>query len=127
MPSKRTQRRAFERYGEIVYEEENVGKHSKARRKRKPKKPSLKAQRKLRNLYLRADILVLPYGEREVKVLLQKARKEFDEQGMITIKTSVELVRAGQNVYDLEALWKNLKDQNIDPTFKKPTEENDNV
>ena len=124
MPSKRTQRRAFQRYGEIVYEQETVGKHSKARRKRKPKKPSLDAQRKLRNLYLRADILVVPYGELEVKELMQKARTEFDEKGMITINTSVELVRAGQNVYDLEALWKNLKDQNIDPTFRKPTEEN---
>jgi len=126
MPSKRTQRRAYERYGDIVYEEDSVGKHSKARRKRKPKSPSIQAQRKLRNLYLRAGIFAVPYGDKEVKELLIKARKEFDEMGMITINTSVELVRAGQNVYDLEALWKDLKDQNIDPTFKPLTEENEN-
>ena len=77
MPSKRQMRRAQQRHGDIVFEQEVVAKHSKGRKKRKPKPASTEHLRKLRSLYLRADILVVPYSEKEVKELMQKAREEY--------------------------------------------------
>lgn len=118
MPSKRQMRRAYQRYGEAVYEQEVIGKHSKAKNKRTAKPMSLTYKKKLRALYLRADILVVPYSEHELKTLMQKAREEYDKQGMITTATSVELVKAGKNVTEIESLWDDLKSQNIKVTFK---------
>ena len=119
MPSKRQMRRAFERHGDVVFEEEVVGKHSKARKKRKPKTASPEHLRKLRSLYLRADILVVPYSEKEVKELMTKARDEYDRNGLISTNTSLELIKAGKNVTEIEQLWDDLKSRDVKPTFNQ--------
>ena len=119
MPSKRQMRRAQQRYGDIVFEEEVIGKHSKARKKRKPKPASPEHLRKLRSLYLRADILVVPYSEKEVKELMQKAREEYDRNGLISTNTSLELTKAGKDVLEIERLWDELKERDVKPTFTK--------
>lgn len=123
MPSKRQMRRAFERFGERVYEDEQIGKHSRGRRKRKSKPMTSAYKKKLRALYLRADILVVPYSESELKELMKKAREEYDRNGLISTSTSLELLKAGQKVTDIEALWDELRDKNIAPTFKLKKEE----
>tara|TARA_B100001250_G_scaffold400795_1_gene411801 strand:- start:174 stop:557 length:384 start_codon:yes stop_codon:yes gene_type:complete len=123
MPSKRQMRRAYERFGEAVYEEEEVGKHSKGRKRRKQKPMSTAYKKKLRALYLRADILVIPYTEREVKDLMKKAREEYDKNGLISTATSLELMKAGQNVHEIEKLWDELKEKNININFDKNEEQ----
>jgi len=125
MPTKRQMRRAYERFGEKVFEEEVVGKHSKARKKRKPKPASAEHLRKLRQLYLRADILIIPYTEKELKELMKKARTEYDKNGLISTATSLELLKAGKNVTEIEALWDDLKRRDITPTFSKKEEPKD--
>ena len=119
MPSKRQMRRAQQRHGDIVFEQEVVGKHSKGRKKRKPKPASPEHLRKLRSLYLRADILVVPYSEKEVKELMQKARDEYDRNGLISTNTSLELTKAGKDVLEIERLWDELKERDVKPTFNK--------
>ena len=56
---------------------------------------------------------------------MKKARTEYDKNGLISTATSLELLKAGKNVTEIEALWDDLKSRDITPTFSKKEEPKD--
>jgi hypothetical protein len=120
--SQRTMRRAFERYGEIVYRG-RVGKHSPRKRDsgkfsyggRTPAKgvsqgrdmslSIYSGQLKLRELWLRAGILISKIEGDEMRSLLVDAKAEYECAGVIPVDIELKLTLSGYVIDELTDLW----------------------
>lgn len=118
--STRRMRRAYERYGKVVFNGQ-VSKHAGGRQRSPKAKPARKTEDliyqgllKIRALWLRAGLLIIPYGEYELKAILQQAKEEFDTKGMVSINTSLLLHAAGHDVEKLEKLWRLMTTAKVD-------------
>lgn len=125
--STRTMRRAFERHGDAVFygrvskyaprrlpEQQDGTKGRFTHGSRTPEKgkhePNFDmtmyfGRLKIRELWLRAGILVVPFEEEEMRQLMIDAKAQFDADGVVHANTAVRLQAAGRNIDELTQLW----------------------
>lgn len=129
--SARQQRRAFLRYGPSVYagrickHEGNRVLSAKKRHESLSKDATMRevisrGKAKIQNFWLQAGLLVIPYGESELKTILQQAKQQFDTDGVIRVDTAMQLGASGHSVAKLEQVWGMMRDAEIDPTAFTP-------
>lgn len=121
--SNRTMRRAWDRHGDAVFHGQ-ISKHgphtnysprlgrrvftSGSKRTAKGRNFSeqiYNGRLKLRNLGLRAGILLIPFEESEMRSLVQRAKDMYQAKGRVGIDLTKSLEAAGYNVESMIQLW----------------------
>jgi hypothetical protein len=140
LPSTRTLLRAIDRYGPAVLDGRvsKYGPRIKANGQfthgtRTPKPLSRRAAKarriklarrgeqldsgiqKIRDLWLRAGVLVLPFSEKEIKMKLQEAKKQFEDDGVIAADLGIQLQQSGYDLDQLEQYWTLMSKAEINP------------